>query len=48
LGIELDVLQNEANEGVISTPSSQVAVRIMHTVEEQMIACSVCDVLGLG
>jgi acetate kinase len=48
LGIELEERQNEANEGVISTPTSRVIVRVMHTDEEQMIAKSVCHVLGLG
>jgi acetate kinase len=48
LGIELEERQNEANEGVISTPTSRVIVRVMHTDEEQMIANSVCHVLGLG
>jgi len=35
LGIELAMQQNEANEGVISTVTSRVAVRIMRTDEEQ-------------
>ena len=48
LGIELDEPQNAANAGVISTPTGRVAVRVMHTNEEQMIAKTVCRVLGLG
>ena len=48
LGIELDDPQNEANAGVISTASGRVAVRVIHTDEEQMIAKTVCGVLGLG
>ena len=48
LGIELDDPQNAANAGVISTASGRVAVRVIHTDEEQMIAKTVCGVLGLG
>jgi acetate kinase len=48
LGIELEEKRNAANEGVISVAASQVAVRVIHTDEEQMIARSVCRVLGLG
>jgi acetate kinase len=48
LGIEIDVKPNAANEGVISTASSRVAVRVIHTDEEQMIARKVCRVLDLG
>jgi len=48
LGIELEEKRNAANEGVISTAASRVAVRVMHTDEEQMIARSVCHLLGLG
>ena len=47
LGIELDDPKNEANAGVISMPSGRVAVRVIHTDEEQMIAKTVCGVLGL-
>ena len=45
LGIELEEKRNMANEGVISTLSSRVTVRIIHTDEEQMIARSVCHLL---
>jgi acetate kinase len=48
LGIELEERRNAANEDVISTEASRVAVRVIHTDEEFMIARSVCDVLGLG
>ncbi|BBF63836.1 acetate/propionate family kinase [Acidithiobacillus ferridurans] len=47
LGIELDDPKNEATAGVISTPTGRVAVRVIHTDEEQMIAKTVCSVLGL-
>ena len=45
LGIELEEKRNMANEGVISTLSSRVTVRIIHTDEEQMIARSECHLL---
>ena len=48
LDIELDENRNAANEGVISTAASRVTVRVIHTDEEQMIARSVCGILGLG
>jgi acetate kinase len=48
LGIELEEPQNEANEGLISAAASRVAVRVIHTDEEWMIARTVCRVLGLG
>src|SRR5512135_823214 len=48
LGIELDEKRNAGNEGIISTPASQVTVRVIHTDEEWMIAKMVCGVLGLG
>jgi acetate kinase len=47
LGIELEENQNAANEGVISANTSRVAVRVIHTDEEWMIANMVCSVLGL-
>ena len=47
LGIELDAKQNAANTGVISTNTGRVAVRVIHTDEEWMIANMVCRVLGL-
>jgi acetate kinase len=48
LGIELEEKRNAANEGVISAAASRVAVRIICTNEEQMIARSVCRALGFG
>ena len=48
LGIELEEKRNAANEGVISAAASPVAVRVIHTDEELMIAKTVCQVLGLG
>ena len=48
LGIELEQKRNAANEGVISATSGRVAVRVIRTDEEQMIARSVCRVLGLA
>jgi acetate kinase len=47
-GIELDEKRNVANEDVISTEVSRVAVRVIHTDEELMIARSVSRLLGLG
>ena len=48
LGIELEEKRNAANAGVISAAASRVAVRVIHTDEELMIARTVCRVLGLG
>ena len=48
LGIELDEKRNAINEGMISTATSRVAVRVMRTDEELMIATLVCRVLSLG
>jgi acetate kinase len=48
LGIELEEKRNAANEGVISTASSRVTVRVMPTDEEWMIAQMVCRVLGVA
>ncbi|MFZ3340383.1 MAG: acetate kinase, partial [Terriglobales bacterium] len=48
LGIELDEKQNAANAGVISAASSRVVVRVIHTDEEQIIAKTVCQILGLA
>ncbi|MGA8871964.1 MAG: acetate/propionate family kinase [Candidatus Acidiferrales bacterium] len=47
LGIELEEKQNASNEAVISTATSRVAVRVIHTDEEYMIAKMVCCVLSL-
>jgi len=48
LGIELEEKLNAANECVISSAASRVAVRMIRTDEELMIAKTVCQVLGLG
>jgi len=48
LGIRLDESRNAQSAAVISTGDSQVAVRVIRTDEEVMIARSVCRVLGLG
>ncbi len=47
LGIELDENRNTANEGMISKEAIRVAVRVMHTDEEVMIAKSVCRILNI-
>jgi acetate kinase len=47
-GIQLEEQRNAANEEVISAASSRVAVRVIRTDEERMIAETVCLVLGLG
>jgi acetate kinase len=47
-GIELEEKRNAANEGVISAAASRVAVRVIRTDEEWMIAKTVCRVLGIG
>lgn len=47
LGIELDDLRNAVHAPVISTDASRVAVRVIRTDEELMIAKSVCRVLKL-
>lgn len=48
LGIELHKARNSKSEEVISKDGSQVAVRVIHTDEELMIARSVCRSLRLG
>jgi acetate kinase len=48
LGIELAEQRNAANESVISSATSRVDVRVIHTDEELMIARFVCQVLGLA
>jgi acetate kinase len=47
LGIGLEEERNALNAGVISTDAGRVAVRVIHTDEEWMIAKTVCRVLGL-
>jgi acetate kinase len=46
LGIEIDEKRNVANEGVISTVSSRVSVRVIPTDEEFMIAKTVWQLLA--
>jgi acetate kinase len=48
LGIELEEERNAASAAMISAEDSRVAVRVMHTDEEFIIAKMVCRVLGLG
>ena len=48
LGLELDEPRNAAGREVISSDTSRVAVRVIRTNEESVIARSVCGVLGLG
>jgi acetate kinase len=47
LGIEVEEKRNVANAGLISADAGRVAVRVVHTDEEWMIAQTVCSVLGL-
>ncbi len=47
-GIELEEKRNAASEGLISATASRVAVRVIRTDEERMIAKTVCRVLGIG
>lgn len=46
LGIYIDQKSNAVNAAVISTQTSQVTVRVMHTDEELMIAASVSHLLA--
>jgi len=48
LGIKIEEQQNAANASLISTPEGSVAIRVIQTDEEHMIAKNVCQVLGLG
>jgi len=47
LGIHLDATRNAAHAPVISTDASRVAVRVISTDEELMIARSVCRLLNI-
>jgi len=47
LGVELHETRNAKTEGVISTDTGRVRVRVIRTDEELVIARSVCRVLGL-
>ncbi|MCK9541294.1 MAG: acetate/propionate family kinase [Novosphingobium sp.] len=46
LGVELDERANAANAPLVSTPGSRVAVRVIPTDEERMIALHTLRVLG--
>jgi acetate kinase len=46
LGIKLDRSRNAAHAAVISTKASPVAVRVVRTDEESMIASSVCRIIS--
>ena len=48
LGIELDEPRNAGNAAVISTEASRVAVRVIPTDEDLIIARSVCRILATG
>ena len=48
LGIELDESRNAETADVISSDASRVAVRVIRTDEELMIARSVCRLIGPG
>ncbi|MGC1878835.1 MAG: acetate/propionate family kinase [Rhabdochlamydiaceae bacterium] len=48
LGIEIEEKQNNANESVISSDRSRIAVRVIRTDEEWMIAKTVYRALDLG
>jgi acetate kinase len=48
LGVELNETRNARNALLISPNAGRVAVRVMHTDEEWMIAETVCRVLSLG
>ena len=48
LGIELNEARNMKNAPLISTDGGRVAVRVIRTDEELMIAKSVIRVLGLA
>ncbi len=47
LGIKLSAMRNAKSTALISPDAGMVAVRVMHTDEEWMIAKTVCRVLGL-
>jgi acetate kinase len=48
LGVELEETRNAQSAALISPDSGRVAVHVIHTDEETMIAKLVCQVLGLG
>ena len=48
LGIKVDEARNAKSAALISPDKGRVAVRVIHTDEELMIAKTTCRVLGLG
>jgi acetate kinase len=48
LGVKLDLEKNRKNSAVISRDGGPVAVRVIRTDEEQVIAKASCQVLGLS
>jgi acetate kinase len=48
LGIEVEQARNAQSTALISTDTGRVAVHVIHTDEEYMIARTVCRVLGLA
>lgn len=48
LGLEVNESRNAENAALISAKAGRVAVRVIRTDEELMIASSVCRALGLG
>ncbi len=48
LGVELNETRNARNALLISPDAGRVAVRVIHTDEEWMIAKTVCGVLSIG
>jgi acetate kinase len=48
LGVELHRARNEAAAAVVSTDQSRVAVRVIRTDEELMIARAVCRAIGIS
>jgi acetate kinase len=46
LGVVLDEIRNAENAGVISAKDARATVRVIRTDEEQMIARSICRLLG--
>ena len=47
LGVKLSSVRNAKSSALISPDTGRVAVRVMHTDEEWMIAKTVCRILGL-
>ena len=47
LGIEIDARANAAHADIVSSPTGRVAVHVIHTDEERVIARAVRDLLAL-